>query len=133
MSDTRACPVCGETILAVARKCKHCGEYLDGPPGGAAAAPAGPHKEGYGGAEYVVPMMKNGWALAARILAYFAFLPGLGFFAAVPAIILGILGLSYCKRNPGSLGRGSSIFAIVWSLVWSALWGGLILVGIASK
>ena len=28
-SDTKGCPYCGETILAVARKCKHCGEFLD--------------------------------------------------------------------------------------------------------
>jgi len=28
-SPTRACPYCGEEILAVARKCKHCGEWLD--------------------------------------------------------------------------------------------------------
>lgn len=28
-STTRACPYCGEEILSVAKKCKHCGEFLD--------------------------------------------------------------------------------------------------------
>jgi TM2 domain-containing membrane protein YozV len=28
-SGTRACPMCGEEILPVAKKCKHCGELLD--------------------------------------------------------------------------------------------------------
>ena len=27
--DTIACPYCGEKILAVAKKCKHCGEIVD--------------------------------------------------------------------------------------------------------
>jgi predicted nucleic acid-binding Zn ribbon protein len=27
--DTKQCPYCGEEILAVAKKCKHCGEWLD--------------------------------------------------------------------------------------------------------
>jgi TM2 domain-containing membrane protein YozV len=28
-SDTSQCPFCGEEILRIARKCKHCGEFLD--------------------------------------------------------------------------------------------------------
>ena len=27
--DTKQCPYCGEEILAVAKKCKHCGEWLE--------------------------------------------------------------------------------------------------------
>ena len=29
MEDTKKCPYCDEEILAVAKKCKHCGEWLD--------------------------------------------------------------------------------------------------------
>lgn len=30
--DERPCPLCGEPILVVARKCRHCGEFLDALP-----------------------------------------------------------------------------------------------------
>ena len=29
MNETKTCPYCGEEIMAGARKCKHCGEWLD--------------------------------------------------------------------------------------------------------
>lgn len=29
LSETRSCPFCGEKILLAAKKCKHCGEFLD--------------------------------------------------------------------------------------------------------
>ena len=30
MNDTKQCPYCSEEILTTAKKCKHCGEYIDG-------------------------------------------------------------------------------------------------------
>ena len=30
MSETKQCPYCSEEILETAKKCKHCGEYIDG-------------------------------------------------------------------------------------------------------
>ena len=29
-NETKQCPFCGEEILLIAKKCKHCGEFLDG-------------------------------------------------------------------------------------------------------
>ena len=39
LEPTRRCPFCGEPILAIAKKCKHCGEFLDRTPTAPTAAP----------------------------------------------------------------------------------------------
>jgi hypothetical protein len=36
--ETKDCPFCSEQILATAKKCKHCGEWLDGSTNRAGAA-----------------------------------------------------------------------------------------------
>ena len=47
--EVKACPYCGEEILAVAVKCKHCGEFLNKVPAGQAAPdPAAPLREAAG-------------------------------------------------------------------------------------
>lgn len=40
--ETKKCPYCGEEILAVAKKCKHCGTWLDGRDEAQASAPVIP-------------------------------------------------------------------------------------------
>lgn len=43
--QTRDCPFCGEDILSTARKCKHCGEFLDGSSAPTPASPKNKSKE----------------------------------------------------------------------------------------
>ena len=43
--ETKKCPYCGEEILAVAKKCKHCGTWLDGRDEAQASIPATPKQD----------------------------------------------------------------------------------------
>lgn len=108
MSDaTKKCPVCGETILNVARKCRYCGEYLDPDLKRLAKQPDAVER-------MLLPVGRPATAIAAGYLALFAFVPLAGLGASLPAAICGFLALKQIKRDPSLHGRGRAGLAS-WS------------------
>jgi hypothetical protein len=103
-------------------------------PGGAPQMPNQPYPSQEGdGTGGVIPY-KNPHALIAYYLGLFSLFPCLGLALAIPAFILGIMGLRARKRNPAI--RGSvhawigivmgGIFTVIWGLMGLAIIGGLI-------
>ena len=77
---------------------------------------------------------KNPKALIAYYLGIFSGFPVIGFFFAVPALVLGIMGLRERNRNPaikGSVHAGigigcGAIFMLVWGVAIIAIIVGLV-------
>lgn len=69
---------------------------------------------------------KNVPALLAYYLGLFSLLPCLGLFLAIPAFVLGIMGLRKRKQNPAVKGSVHAWIGIVMgglmTLVWGAMW-----------
>ena len=65
-----------------------------------------------GGVSTLIPY-KNPKALIAYYCGVFGLIPILGFFIAVAAVVLGIMGLRYAKAHPTAKGTGHAIVAIV--------------------
>lgn len=86
--------------------------------------PVGPQGEGdaTGG---VIPY-KNPPALIAYYLGLFSLFPCIGLFLAIPALILGIIGLKKRAANPAIKGSAHAWIGIVMgglmTLVWGAAW-----------
>ena len=121
------CFACQAEIQDYAAVCPKCGEDPRANPYEApTAGRTGPViNPGEGDATGGIIPYKNPKALIAYYLGIFSGFPVIGFFLAVPALVLGIMGLRDRNRNPaikGSIHAGigigcGAIFTLVWGVV----------------
>jgi hypothetical protein len=109
--EMKSCPFCGERILKVARKCRHCKEYLD-------PALREDEEEPSTVDRLIMPVGRPVSAIAAGYLGLFSLLPFFGIFA----IIVGLVALRNLKRNPHLHGRGRAWFGLVMGLITTLLY-----------
>ena len=131
------CPACGEVNPPEALRCRGCGAGLSQPEEGPRVVRrgrpltdrAGSEEEGYeprrrtrrapddpGTLSTLIPY-HNPRALAGYYLGVLALIPVLGVVLAIPAIILGILGLQYRSTYPEAKGTAHAVLGIVLGIV----------------
>ncbi len=70
---------------------------------------------------------RNPHALIAYYLGLFSLLPCVGLLLAIPALILGIMGLRARKRNPVIKGSVHAWIGIVMGSLMTLLWGSVVI------
>lgn len=106
------------------------GENPYGTPQYGGGVPPRPAAAGDGDATGGVIPYKNMPALLAYYLGLFSLFPCLGLFLAIPAFVLGIMGLRKRKENPAVKGAVHAWIGIVMGGIFTLVWGAAWILGI---
>ena len=123
------CSTCQAEVQEGSPFCPKCGADLQAnpyamPTAGKARPTTNPNETDATGG--IIPY-KNPKALIAYYLGIFSGFPIVGFFLAVPALVLGIMGLRDRNRNPAIKGSVHAGIGIGCGAIFTLLWGAAII------
>jgi hypothetical protein len=120
------CPNCQTENPPQAQFCTSCGSKL-------ADAPAPPQSSGDETIAKVIPY-KNAAALTAYYLGVFSLIPCVGLILGIAALVLGIIGLKFAKRNPQAHGTVHAwVGVVLGTITFIGNVVGIVLMVIASR
>lgn len=118
LEETKACPFCGETILTVAKKCRHCRSYLDKELAAANSSVTAVDR-------MLMPVGRPTSSIASGYLGLLAFFPLVGLAFGLAAVACGVAALRRINSDPLLHGRGRAWFGIIagglMTLCWTVL------------
>ena len=132
INDTMACRFCGETIKAVAKKCRFCESILDEE----WAKTRIPEYETSTTDKMLMPVGRPVSAIVAGYCGLFSFVPMFGLPFQVAGIICGFLALKKLKEQPHLSGAGRAWFGIIvgaLGLIVSVIGIAVLLIGQANR